>query len=92
MSSFAVCAMARTLSLVRKMALGRSRKFGHIIVMMESSTTPTISFDYAFLNDSDEVETPEAYEAVGESAEQLLVVRDDKSKAIFGHVVPSKGS
>ena len=70
---------------------GRGREFGHSRVVKESSATPTISFDYAFLSDGEEVETQEAYEAAGESAVKLLIVRDDKSKAIFGHVVPKKG-
>ena len=59
--------------------------------MKESSATPTISFDYAFLGDGDEVETQKALEAAGDGAIKLLVVRDDKSKAIFGHVVLKKG-
>ena len=70
---------------------GRGREFGHNRVVRESSSTPTVSFDYASLSDGEEIETQEAYEAAGESAVQLLVVRDDKSKAIFGHVVPKKG-
>ena len=70
---------------------GRGREFGHSRVVKEPSATPTISFDYALLSDGEEVETQEAYEAAGESAVKLLIVRDDKSKAIFGHVVPKKG-
>ena len=50
-----------------------------------------MSFDYAFLSDNGDIYTQEAYEAAGESAVKLLIVRDDKSKAIFGHVVPKKG-
>ena len=50
-----------------------------------------MSFHYAFLSDSDEVKTQEAFESAGESAIKVLVVRDDKSKAIFGHVVLQKG-
>ena len=72
---------------------GLGREFGHSRVTKESSATPTISFDDAFLSDGEEVETQEAFEAAGDpdSAVKLLVVRDDKSKAIFGHVVPKKG-
>ena len=70
---------------------GRGREFGHRTVVKESSATPTISFDYAFLSDGEEIETQEAFEAAGEGAVKLLIVRDDKSKAIFGHVVPRKG-
>ena len=59
--------------------------------MKESSATPPISFDCAFLSDGEKVETQKVYEAAGESTVKLLLVRDDKSKAIFGHVVPNKG-
>ena len=37
------------------------------------------------------IESQEDYEAAGEGAVKLLVARDDKSKAIFGHVDPEKG-
>ena len=70
---------------------GRGREFGHRTTEKESSGTPTISFDYAFLSDGNEIETQEAFEAAGEGAIKLLVVRGSKSKAIFGHVVPQKG-
>ena len=63
----------------------------HRTTEKESRGTPTISFDYAFLSDGDEIETQEAFEAAGDGAIKLLVVRDNKSKAIFGHVVPKKG-
>ena len=70
---------------------GRGREFGHRTTEKEWGGTPTISFDYAFLSDGDEIETQDAFEAAGEGAIKLLVVRDNKSKAIFGHVVPKKG-
>ena len=63
---------------------GWRREFGHSRVMKESSATPTISFDYTFLGDGEEVETQEAYEAAGESAVKLLVVRDNKTKRSSG--------
>ena len=69
----------------------RGWEFGHKRVVRESSAIPTVSFDDAFLSDGEEVETQEAYEAAGETAVKLLVVRDDKSNAIFWHVVPKKG-
>ena len=69
---------------------GRGREFGHRTTEKESSATPAISFDYAFLSDGDEIETQEAFEAAGDGAIELLVVRDNKSKAIFGNVVPKK--
>ena len=53
----------------------RGREFGHSRAMKESSATPTISFDYAFFSDGEEVESQEAYEAAGETALQLLVAR-----------------
>ena len=70
---------------------GRGREFGHHTHAKEPGAAPTISFDYAFLSDGDEVKSQEAFESAGESAIKVLVVRDDKSKAIFGHVVPQKG-
>ena len=53
--------------------------------------TPTVSFDYAFLSDGEYIEIHLEYEAAGDNAEKLLVVRGDRSKAIFGHVVLKKG-
>ena len=70
---------------------GRGREFGHRRAVRESSANPTISFNYAFLIDGEEVETQEAHEAAGEHAAKLLVVRDDNRKVIFRHVVPKKG-
>ena len=70
---------------------GRGREVGHHMHAKEPGAAPTISFDDAFLSDNDEVKTQEAFESAGESAIKVLVVRDDKSKAIFGHVVPQKG-
>ena len=35
--------------------------------------------------------TQDAFDAAGETAVKLLVVRDDRSKALFAHVVPKKG-
>ena len=70
---------------------GRGREFGHHVRVKEPSAAPTISFDYAFVSDNAEVKTQEEFESAGESAVKVLVVRDDKSKSIFGHVVPQKG-
>ena len=53
---------------------GWGRESGHSRVTRESSATLTISFDYAFLSDGENVETQEAYEAVGESAVKFLFV------------------
>ena len=52
---------------------------------------PVVSFDYAFLSDHDEIVTQEGFEVAGEGAATMLVVRDNKSKAVFAHVVPTKG-
>ena len=70
---------------------GRGGEFGHRRVTKESSATPTISFDYAFLSDGEEVETQEACEAAGESAVKLLVVRGHKSKAMLGMQCQRRG-
>ena len=70
---------------------GRGRKFGHRCAAEEASATPTVSVDYASRSDGEDIETQLEYEAAGENAVKLLVVRGDRSKAIFGHVVPRKG-
>ena len=70
---------------------GKGREFGHRATEKESCATPIVSFDYAFLSDNEDIETQQAYEEAGDGAVKLLVVRDNKSKAIFGHVVPQKG-
>ena len=70
---------------------GKGREFGHTTRAKEQSDVPTVSFDYAFLSDGEEVLTQEAFDAAGETAVKLLVVRDDRSKALFAHVVPKKG-
>ena len=70
---------------------GRGREFGHSTHAKEPRAAPTISFDYAFLSDGAEITSQDAFESAGDSAIKVLVVRDDKSKAVFGHVVPQKG-
>ena len=50
-----------------------------------------ISFDYAFVSDQGEVTSQDGFEAAGEGAAKILVVRDSKSKSVFAHVVPAKG-
>ena len=70
---------------------GRGKEFGHTTKPKEPGAAPTVSFDYAFLSDGDEIITQEAFEAAGEGAAKLLIVRDDKSKALFAHVIPAKG-
>ena len=50
-----------------------------------------VPFDYAFVGDDGDVTTQEGNEAAGDGAAKLLVVRDSRSKAVFAHVVPTKG-
>ena len=52
---------------------------------------PVVSFDYAFLSDHEEIVTQEGFEAAGEGAAKVLVVRDSKSKLEFAHAVPTEG-
>ena len=52
---------------------------------------PIVCFDYAFLSDKEDIVDEAAFEAAGDGAVTVLVVRDDKSKSMFGHVVPRKG-
>ena len=53
---------------------------------------PVVSFDYAFIGDDGEIGDQEGFEAAGEGAAKVLVVRDSKSKAVFAHVVHAKGA
>ena len=50
-----------------------------------------MSFDYAFLSDGAEITSQEAFTSAGESAIKVLVVRNEKSKSVSGHIVPQKG-
>ena len=70
---------------------GRGREFGHLSCRpCEPRGAPTVSFDYAFIGDKGEITSQEQADTeIG--AAKLLVVRDSKSKAVFGHVVPVKG-
>ena len=72
---------------------GRGREFGHEAHRGEkdSRATPVISFDYAFVSDRGDVVNQEGFDAAGEGAAKVLVIRDSKSKSVFAHVVPSKG-
>lgn len=72
---------------------GRGREFGHDNHrgVKDERSTPVVSFDYAFISDNGEVTDLIEYEAAGESAIKLLIVRDSKSKSVFAHVVPVKG-
>ena len=73
---------------------GRGREFGHEKHrgVKDERASPVISFDYCFIGDDEDVSDIEGFEAAGEKAAKVLVVRDSKSKAVFAHVVPSKGA
>ena len=70
---------------------GRGREFGHRRREKGPGEAPIVSFDYAFLSDKEDITDQAGFEAAGEGAVKVLVVRDDKSKSVFGHVIPRKG-
>ena len=73
---------------------GRGREFGHEAHRgnKDARACPVVSFDYAFVSDLVEVESQEGFDAAGEGAAKILVVRDSRSKAVFAHIVPAKGA
>ena len=70
---------------------GRGREFGHLCKPCEPSRCPAVSFDDCFIGNDGDVSNEEEFEAAGGGAAKVLVVRDSKSKAVFAHVVPTKG-
>jgi hypothetical protein len=56
----------------------------------EGRSVPTVSFDYCFIGDKGELASQEDADAEPGSI-KVLVIRDNKSKAVFAHVVPVKG-
>ena len=70
---------------------GTGREFGHRRREKGPGDAPIVSFDYAFLSDKEDVIDQAGFKAAGEGAVKVLVVRDDKSKSVFGHVIPRKG-
>ena len=70
---------------------GRGREFGHRRREKALGEVPIVSFDYVFLSDKEDIIDQAGFEAAGEEAVKVLVVRDDKSKSVFGHVIPKKG-
>ena len=72
---------------------GRGREFGHSHMegAKDERSTPVVSFDYCFVSDAGDITTVVDFEAAGEGAAKILVVRDSKSKSVFAHVVPAKG-
>ena len=72
---------------------GRGREFGHMQSKgdKDETRTPVIAFDYCFISDGGDIVTEDEFQAAGDGAAKVLVARDSKSRAVFAHVVPSKG-
>ena len=68
---------------------GRGKSYAHHRVHRsdDPDAVPVISIDYGFLGAPGELPS----DAVGGAKMPVLVVRDRKSKALFTHLVPSKG-
>ena len=66
---------------------------GHHTCTSQVRTVPTISFDYLFVNNKG-IFTREDISAgeVVRDGIKILVVKDNKTKSVFAHVVPQKGS
>ena len=59
--------------------------------MKGPGVAPIVSFDYAFLSDREDIVDKAGFEASGDGAVKVLVVKGVKSKSLFGHVVLKKG-
>ena len=71
---------------------GRGREMGHHAIDKVKHTVPTISFDYLFMNNKGEfVKKKSESDTVPSDGINILVVKDSRSKAVFAHIVPSKG-
>ena len=72
---------------------GRGREFAHEHHRgdKDARSLPVISFDYCFVGDVGDIKSAADFEAAGEGAIKILVVRDGRSKSVFAHVVPVKG-
>ena len=68
---------------------GRGKSFAHHWVNRQEDPeeVPVVSIDYGFFGAPGELPA----DAVGGAQMPVLVVRDRKSKALFSHLVPSKG-
>ena len=68
---------------------GRGKSFAHHRVNRQEDPeeVPVVSIDYGFFGAPGELPA----DAVGGAQTPVLVVRDRKSKALFSHLVPSKG-
>ena len=66
--------------------MGKSVAAPHRRVDKSDETIPTVSIDYAFLNEKQEVDTRE------DSGMPILVIKDRKSGMMQSRVVPAKGN
>ncbi len=66
--------------------MGKSVAAPHRRVDKSDETIPTVSIDYAFLNEKQEVDTRE------DSGMPILVIKDRKSGIMQSRVVPAKGN
>ena len=65
---------------------GRGREFGHSSQGGDNDerSTPVVSFDYRFISGvGGEITTETEFDAAGDGAAKILVVRDGKSKSVF---------
>ena len=58
---------------------------------LRETAVTTLSLDYCFVSDVGEITTAVEFEAAGEGAAKILVLRDSNSMSVFAHVVPMKG-
>ena len=66
--------------------MGKSVSQAHNRVDKTKETIPTISIDYAYLSDKQEVE------ATGHTGMPILAIKDRKTGIIQSRVVPAKGT
>ena len=62
---------------------GKAAAYGHRRMSKESRSVPVVGLDYMFMTDRQRKEE--------ESGSPILVIKDEKLKMVFAHVVPSKG-
>ena len=68
---------------------GFGRERAHFAKPDTAICSAIVSFDYLFVKGSGEFAESES--DVGEHGIKILVVKDSKSRSVFGHVVPQKG-
>ena len=66
--------------------MGKSVALAHRKVDKSNEVVPTVSIDYAFLNEKQEVDNTEC------SGMPILAIKDRKSGMIQSRVVPAKGT